>query len=77
MQLFTLFPQLVAKVKVENHDQIKKMLAPVLEEQYEQNPNQQLPWARWADTWNMYASISHDMGFELSLIHISEPTRPY
>ena len=64
MQLFTLFPQLVAKIKVEKHAQIKKILLPALTEQYEKNPNQQLSWARWADTWNMYAAISPDLGFE-------------
>tara|TARA_R100000353_G_scaffold51455_1_gene40810 strand:- start:44 stop:637 length:594 start_codon:yes stop_codon:yes gene_type:complete len=64
MQLFTLFPQLITKIKVENHDQIKKLLVPFLVEQYNKNPNQKLEWARWADTWNMYATLDEDIGFD-------------
>ena len=64
MELFTLFPQLLAKVQVENHAQYKEVLVPALTEQYEKNPYEKLDWARWADTWNMNANLTNDLGFQ-------------
>ena len=64
MEVFTLYPKLISTVKVEQHEQFKKLLVPALTKQYEQNKNKKLDWARWADTWSMYASITKDMGFE-------------
>ena len=63
MQVFTLYPKLISKVKVDNHDQLKKILVPSLTEQYEKNPDQKLSWARWADTWSAFAHIPADIGF--------------
>jgi hypothetical protein len=64
MEVFTLYPKLISTVKVEQHEQFKKLLVPALTKQYEQNKNKKLDWARWADTWSMYAFITKDMGFE-------------
>tara|TARA_Y100000114_G_C11637538_1_gene267563 strand:+ start:82 stop:675 length:594 start_codon:yes stop_codon:yes gene_type:complete len=64
MEVFTLYPKLISTVKVEQHEQFKKLLVPALTKQYEQNKNKKLDWARWADTWSMYAYITKDMGFE-------------
>ena len=64
MNVFTLFPSLVAKIKVQRHEELKKLIVPSIIKQYKNNPNLEMPWARWANTWNIYTNISGDLGFQ-------------
>tara|TARA_Y100000401_G_C8236599_1_gene180844 strand:+ start:59 stop:655 length:597 start_codon:yes stop_codon:yes gene_type:complete len=51
MELFTLFPQTVCKVKLENHQRIKETFANDLINKYKSNPNHKFEWAAYCDSW--------------------------
>tara|TARA_R100001086_G_scaffold5518_1_gene3482 strand:- start:1112 stop:1708 length:597 start_codon:yes stop_codon:yes gene_type:complete len=63
VNVYSLFPSLVAKIKVQHHEKLKKLLVPSLVKQYKDNPDLELPWARWANTWNINTNISGNLSF--------------
>ena len=51
MDLFPLFPQTVAKVRLENHKKLKETFATNLIEKHEAVPDQKMDWAKYCHSW--------------------------
>ena len=50
-EIFTLFPQVIYKSKLQNHENLKERLADDLIKKFKANPNQSFAWADLCDSW--------------------------
>ena len=50
-EIFTLFPQVIYKSKLQNHKNLKERLADDLIKKFKANPNQSFDWADLCDSW--------------------------
>ena len=50
-ELFTLFPTVIYKDSLSEHEELKKKYVPKLIESFKQHPDQKAPWAQYCHTW--------------------------
>ena len=55
MELYPIFPLVIGKVKIEEHELIKKKYAPRIIDQFKTCPNEKAPWANQCNTWQVNA----------------------
>ena len=55
MEFYPIFPSVIGKVKIEEHELIKKKYAPRIIDQFKTCPNEKAPWANQCNTWQVNA----------------------
>ena len=57
--LFTLFPTIIYKDSLSEHEELKKKYVPELIESFKQHPDQRAPWAVYCNTWQDFVDDSN------------------
>tara|TARA_R100000388_G_C7180116_1_gene128213 strand:+ start:91 stop:708 length:618 start_codon:yes stop_codon:yes gene_type:complete len=58
-ELFTLFPTIIYKSSLSEHQELKKKYVPELIESFKQHPNEKAPWAQYCNTWQDFVDDSN------------------
>ena len=71
--LFTLFPTIIYKDALPEHEELKKKYVPELVESFKQHPFQKAPWATYCHTWQDHEFFVDDPNKINSLEHAITP----
>ena len=55
MEFYPIFPSVIGKVKIPEHEEIKKKYAPRIIDRFKTCPNEEAPWANQCNTWQVDA----------------------